>query len=322
MSPVLKEIQGVEILSLQDNYIDVLTMDAGEVVKRPMLVRPEAEKEVTLTKSPKAEHGFSSFITVTGEAGSKNMLFDFGCSDDGAAFNADLLGIDLSRVEALALSHGHFDHFGGMKELVKRTRRDDLTLVAHPGVFRRDRFMALPGGVKLKFPLFSREDVKAAGADIAESKEPRSLLDGTCLFLGEIPRETEFEKGMTNAYYLEKGKEVFDPLADDTSLVFHVKGKGLVILSGCAHSGIINTVKHSCRVTGVDRVYAVMGGFHLTGPTFEHQIKPTIKALLEINPEYVVPAHCTGRNATLAIERAMPGKFLLNMSCTSMLFKA
>jgi 7,8-dihydropterin-6-yl-methyl-4-(beta-D-ribofuranosyl)aminobenzene 5'-phosphate synthase len=297
-------------------------MDADEVVKRPMLVRPEAEKEVGLSKSPLAEHGFSSFITVTGQKGAKCMLFDFGCSDKGAAFNAELLGLDLTRVEALALSHGHFDHFGGMKELVKRTQRKDLALVCHPGVFQKNRFMALPGGVKLNFPVFCREDVRHAGAALVEKKEPFSMLDGACLFLGEIPRVTKFEKGMQNAYYLKDGVEVFDPLSDDTSLVFHVKGKGLVILSGCAHSGIINTVEHARRVTGVDRVYAVMGGFHLTGPAFEHQIEPTIASLQKIDPEYVIPAHCTGRNATLAIERAMPEKFLLNMSCTTMNFGA
>jgi len=145
-------------------------------------------------------------------------------------------------------------------------------------------------------------------------------LDGNVLYLGEIPRITDFEKGTPNAYYEENGKEKFDQNLDDTSLVMNLKGKGLVILSGCAHAGIINTVQHARKVTGMDKVHVVMGGFHLTGPNFEPIIGRVIKELRQINPDYIIPTHCTGRNATNAIEKELPQKFLLNMSGTKLTF--
>jgi 7,8-dihydropterin-6-yl-methyl-4-(beta-D-ribofuranosyl)aminobenzene 5'-phosphate synthase len=123
-------------------------------------------------------------------------------------------------------------------------------------------------------------------------------------------------------FYDEDGQEKWDPIEDDTAIVVHVRGKGLVILSGCAHSGIINTVRYAQEVTGVDAVYVVMGGFHLTGADFEPVIEPTVEALRKLDPQYVVPTHCTGRKAIMHIEREMPENFLLNMSGTTMVFQA
>jgi 7,8-dihydropterin-6-yl-methyl-4-(beta-D-ribofuranosyl)aminobenzene 5'-phosphate synthase len=157
---------------------------------------------------------------------------------------------------------------------------------------------------------------------LLETKEPYPMLDGFLLFLGEIPRKIEFEKGMPNAYYEEDGEEKWDPIDDDTAIVANVRGKGLVVLSGCAHSGIINTIGYARELTGIDKVFAVMGGFHLTGPSFAGIIEPTANALKDINPGYIVPTHCTGRNAIMYLEKEMPDKFLLNMAGTKLIFSA
>jgi 7,8-dihydropterin-6-yl-methyl-4-(beta-D-ribofuranosyl)aminobenzene 5'-phosphate synthase len=157
---------------------------------------------------------------------------------------------------------------------------------------------------------------------VIETREPYPLLDGSLLFLGEIPRKTAFEKGMPRAHYEEDGQEKWDPIEEDTAVVANVNGKGLVVLSGCAHSGIINTVRYARELTGVDRVLAVMGGFHLTGPDFSDIIEPTTEALKDIGPDYVVPTHCTGRNAVMHIEKEMPDRFLLNMAGTRLTFSA
>jgi 7,8-dihydropterin-6-yl-methyl-4-(beta-D-ribofuranosyl)aminobenzene 5'-phosphate synthase len=157
---------------------------------------------------------------------------------------------------------------------------------------------------------------------VVPSTAPRTLLGDTLLFLGEIPRRTEFEKGMLKARYKEGGEEKFDPIEDDSAVVAHVKGKGLVVLSGCAHSGIVNTATYAREVTGVDRIFAVMGGFHLTGADFEPIIGRTTEALKSLNPRYIIPTHCTGRKASMHIEREMPENFLLNMSGTKMVFAA
>jgi 7,8-dihydropterin-6-yl-methyl-4-(beta-D-ribofuranosyl)aminobenzene 5'-phosphate synthase len=127
---------------------------------------------------------------------------------------------------------------------------------------------------------------------------------------------------MLKARYEEGGMEKFDPIEDDSAVVAHVKGKGLVVLSGCAHSGIVNTVAYARDVTGIEQVYAVMGGFHLTGADSEPIIGRTTEALKAIDPRYIVPTHCTGRKASMHIEREMPDRFLLNMSGTKMVFAA
>ena len=120
----------------------------------------------------------------------------------------------------------------------------------------------------------------------------------------------------------EDGQSKWDPIEDDSAIVAHVKGKGLIVLSGCAHSGIINTVKYAQEVTGINKIFVVMGGFHLTGADFEPVIEPTTEALKALDPEYVIPTHCTGRKAVMNIEKEMPDKFLLNMSGTRMVFAA
>ncbi len=124
------------------------------------------------------------------------------------------------------------------------------------------------------------------------------------------------------AFYEENGKEMWDPIEDDTASVMNIRGKGLVILSGCAHSGIINTVEYARKLTGINKVHVVMGGFHLTGSAFEPIIDDTVKSMKEIGPDYIVPTHCTGRKAVLAFEEAMPGQFILNMSGTTLTFTA
>ena len=262
-------------------------------------------------------------VTVTKGGRARSILFDFGFSAHGAAFNADALDVDMGGIEAAALSHGHLDHVGGLAELLKQIgTKKRFVLVVHPEAFRDGRFMRVAENLNVTFPAFTREKVEGLGVELMETHGPYPLLDGDLFFLGTIPRITDFEKGTPNLYYLKDGEERWDDLADDTAIVCHVKGKGLVVLSGCAHSGIINTVKYTREVSGVEKVYVVMGGFHLTGPEMGPVIDPTVTGLKEIDPVYVVPTHCTGRNAIMQIEREMPEKFLFNMSGTKLTFSA
>jgi len=315
MTAALREVEKVEIFTLQDNYIDLVIGDDSEMVKRARPFRGGALRDSVL-----AEHGFSALVTVTDGGRARSILFDFGFSEHGALTNAQALNADLSSVEALVLSHGHMDHTGGFQSLVRAVGKPGIPLVVHPVVFRQHRFGRLGESLRVDMPPFSREQASGAGVKIIETRDPYPLLDGRLLFLGEIPRRTEFERGMPNARYEENGEEKWDPIEDDTGIAAHIKGKGLVVLSGCAHSGIVNTVNHARAVTGVDTVYAVMGGFHLTGPAFATTIEPTSRALQELAPKYVVPCHCTGRAATMHIEKAMPEQFVLNMAGTKLTF--
>lgn len=313
----LKEVEKVEILTLQDNYIDIAAFDSTETVQRAMPL-----KDMEIKNSVLAEHGFSAVVTVTRGDRARSILFDFGFSEQGAAFNADALGLDLSAVEATVLSHGHMDHFGGMVPLTKRIGKKGIELILHPAALRKPRYVKVTEELKLNMPPLTQARLEEAGVSLSATSEPRLLLDGSILYLGEIPKKTEFEKGFPRMFYAEKGEEKWDPIEDDTAVVVHLKGKGLVILSGCAHSGIINTARYAREVTGVDRVHVVMGGFHLTGSDFEPVIEPTIRGLKDLDPRHVVPTHCTGRKAIMQIEKEMPGQFLLNMSGTKMVFAA
>ena len=312
----LNELDGVEILSLQDNYIDITAMDDSDVVRRARNVRGGV-----ICNSIQAEHGFSALVRLSREGRTRTILFDFGFSEHGSAFNADALDVDLRQVEALVLSHGHGDHTGGMKRLLEKIGRKGLDLVLHPGALKPDRYL-VRRGVKDRFPPLSREDLEATGLHVVSTRDPLPLLGGDALCLGEIPRTTPFEKGVPHAFFLQDGKETRDANEDDSSIAMRLKGKGLIVLSGCAHSGIINTVRHAMAVTGTGKVHAVMGGFHLSGPAFEAVIAPTAEAMKKIGPDYVIPCHCTGRKAIMRLEQAMPGQFILNMSGTTLTFRA
>lgn len=317
MSISLNPLDRVEILTLQDNYIDITSGDSTAILQRAVPLKDGEIKNAIL-----AEHGFSALITVSAGDRARALLFDFGFSEFGAAFNADALHADLTTVEALALSHGHSDHAGGFRQLAQKVGTKGIPLVVHPAAFRRPRYLKITADFKVYFPAFTREMVQEAGVDLVEIVDPYPLLDGDILFLGEIPRETDFEKGMPNAYYEQEGEEKFDAIEDDTAVVMNLKGKGLVVLSGCAHAGIINTVNHAKQVTGIDTIHAVMGGFHLTGKHFEPFIKPTTAALKAFDPQYVIPTHCTGRNAINYIEKEMPKQFLLNMAGTKLILSS
>ncbi len=313
----LKEIDKVEILTLQDNYIDLTAMDNSEIVQRAMPM-----KDGQLRNSILAEHGFSALVRTTAGDETHTLLFDTGFSEIGAAYNAKALGVDLSQVETVALSHGHMDHTGGFAAMMEALPRKGLPIVTHPAAFRSPRYLKFGETTKIILPSLTREGVAATGMKLVETDRPALLPGGHVLFLGEIPRKTDFERGFPVAHYQEEGVEKWDPIEDDTSLVMNLGGRGLVVLSGCAHSGIVNTVIYAREVTGVEKVHAIMGGFHLGSPLFEPIIERTTEELGKFNPDHIVPTHCTGRKAIAFMEQAMGDRFILNMSGTKLTFSA
>ena len=313
----LNEVDKVEIITLADNYIDLAAGDNSQMVKRAMPL-----KEGELRNSILAEHGFSALVrTTTGER-TRTVIFDFGFSKDAAARNAEALNLDLGETEAAILSHGHIDHFGGLETVAEKIGKKGLDLMTHPVSFRQERIWRVSPEQKIGLPSPDRAKIEEAGFRIVESRDPYPLLQGDALFLGEIPRVTHFEKGHPNTYFVKDGEEVWDPIEDDSGMVMNVSGKGRVLLAGCAHAGIVNTVKHAMKATGIGKVHAVMGGFHLSGAIFEPIIDDTIRALREIEPDFVIPTHCTGRKAVLTFEREMPDAFIVNMAGTTITFDA
>jgi len=311
----LKAVDKVEILTLQDNYIEMTAMDNNAIISRAI---PIVAGEISA--SIFAEHGFSAIVKTTTDSKTHTLLFDFGFSENGAAQNTATLGVNMPEVEAAVISHGHSDHTGGLSRLGEQIGRKNIPLFIHPSAFKSPRYLKFGEDFKINFPKLTREMVQTAGFSIVESKKPALLLDNTTLFLGEIPRRTDFEKGFPIAHCQQDGKEVWDAIEDDTSIVMNLKDKGLVILSGCAHAGIVNTVQYAIEVTGIEKIHAVMGGFHLSGPFFEPVIDRTTYELQKLHPAYVIPTHCTGRKAIMVMEKEMPEQFLLNMAGTKLTF--
>jgi 7,8-dihydropterin-6-yl-methyl-4-(beta-D-ribofuranosyl)aminobenzene 5'-phosphate synthase len=311
----LNAVDKIEILTLQDNYIEMTAMDNSAVITRAAPL-----KEGEIRASILAEHGFSALLKTTAEGKTHTLLFDFGFSEDGAAKNAATLGFNMHEVEAAALSHGHSDHTGALAALGAAIGKKDLPFVVHPSAFKSPRYLKFGEDFKINFPKLTREMVQAAGFTAIETEKPYPMLDNTILFLGEVPHTTDFEKGWSLPHYQKDGKEVWDAIEDDSSVVMNLKDKGLVILSGCAHAGIVNTVRYALDATGIDKIHAVMGGFHLSGPFFEPIIDRTTEEIKNFHPSYVIPTHCTGRKAIMAMEKQMPDQFILNMAGTKLTF--
>ena len=141
---------------------------------------------------------------------------------------------------------------------------------------------------------------------------PTAIAGNTILVTGEVARTTDFEKGMPGAY-VEKDRHLLpDPIMDDQSLIVHLQGKGLVLITGCCHAGIINTIRYAQNITGIGEVYAVLGGLHLSGPAFAPIVERTIEELQRIHPEVIVPMHCTGWDSTKRLAEAFKRGFVLN----------
>ena len=177
----------------------------------------------------------------------------------------------------------------------------------------------LPRGIELGVPAPTQGDLRRENIEIIESVGPSMLVDDLLLVYGEISRKTDFETGFPIHYAHRKDSWEPDPLImDDQCAIINVKDQGLVIVTGCGHSGIINTIWNAQRITGIDKIYTVIGGFHLSGAAFEPVIPETISALKQINPRYVMPGHCTGWKAAHQLSRAMPEAFIPNSVGTTL----
>ena len=304
----LLETDSLEVTIVVDNYTDVF-MESTEVIKRP---RPIPGTELL------AEHGLSCLLKVRSNSDEHWVLMDAGISPTCFLHNATVLGLDFPRIESVVLSHGHFDHFGGMLAFLTRAKKG-IPLVLHPEAFL-ERRINLPVTGPQEMPGLDEAALNETGVSIYKAREASTLASGHILVTGSVERVTDFEKGFPWAEAKVNGKWVVDPIDDDQAVVVKVKNKGLVVVSGCSHSGIINIVKYAQKLTQTQKVHAVLGGFHLGGPLFEPIVEPTIKEMKKIGPDLIVPMHCTGWKATNQFALKMPEQFQMNVVGTTYIF--
>lgn len=312
----LEPVDEVTVTMLMDNTYDGLLGDMGPAKRNGLIATPSARSAVMIDGETKpgliAEHGFSALVTVRRGDRSHTLLFDTGISPNGMADNMERLGIDASDVEVVVLSHGHFDHAGGLEGLAGLRRRSGLPIVVHPLVWSRRR-LAIPEMPAIELPTVSRRSLEDEGFEVIERRQRSLLLGGSVLITGEVDRTTDFETGFQ--FHERHNGDDWEPdplILDDQALVVNVRGMGLLVLTGCGHAGAVNIARHAMRLTGVDRLHAMMGGFHLGGPAFERVIEPTVMALSEMNPSVIVPAHCTGWKAQHRFAAALPDAFIPN----------
>jgi 7,8-dihydropterin-6-yl-methyl-4-(beta-D-ribofuranosyl)aminobenzene 5'-phosphate synthase len=259
-----------------------------------------------------AEPGFSALVRIERDGRERTLLFDTGVSANGMVENMRRLGFSPGDIEVIVLSHGHWDHVTGMEGLSRVLGRARLPVMIHPEFWSRRR-IRFPGLDPCELPSTSRPALEGMGFQIIEGRQPSFLLDGAALITGEVDRTTKFETGFEGHEALRAGHWHPDPLIlDDQALVLRLRDRGLVVLSGCGHAGIVNAVHHAQRLTGEDRIAAIIGGFHLSGPMFEPIIEPTVDALGAFSPELLVPAHCTGWKAIHTIASRIPEAFAIS----------
>ena len=301
----LNHADKIEIVTIIDNYVDVLIGSKQKVTRSPHY------RNGVVAPPLVAEHGLSLLVRVFKDGRSHSLLLDAGWSETGVLRNLKELEIPISEIEEIVLSHGHMDHHGGLKAFL-RERGTSIPIIVHPDVFLENRYLVSVQGEKIAFPLLDEDSLKDLGAQVIKNQSPSLIASDLVMVSGQIKRTTDFEKGLPNAYVEKGGKVERDCILDDQALIVNLKNKGLVIITGCSHAGIINTIYYAQEITGETAVHAVIGGFHLSGAFFEPIIEKTLDKLKKIGPDIVCPMHCTGWQATKQIAKHLPSQFVLS----------
>ena len=311
-------VDQLDVLVLVDNATDSLSTNPKHVIAEwAGLLAAGRLPVISGDRICCAHHGLSLLLTArTGDARS-TLLFDTG--PEGATFlrNARILGVDFAAIDTVVLSHGHWDHGGGLVDAIAAIAaaggRRGIDCFVHPGMFRRRATQRPDGGTIVHELVPDPARLTAAGAHVINSDAPQRAGGGAFYISGEIPRVTTYEKGLPGHMRRSADDSAWEPdplIMDERFISVHVKGKGQVVFSACSHAGIINVLAHARDAHPDVPLYGVMGGFHLSGAT-EPIIPDTIRDLQTFGLTLVAPGHCTGWRAVSEMAKVLTADSLV-----------
>jgi 7,8-dihydropterin-6-yl-methyl-4-(beta-D-ribofuranosyl)aminobenzene 5'-phosphate synthase len=292
-SKTLESADKVEVTVLVDNIIDSLLKSSPGISR----FRDRDIDEPLL-----AEHGLSLLMEITSRGEKSSFLLDTGSTGAAIAHNSEKMGINLKGLGGIFISHNHKDHTTGLETVLAKT--GPVPVFIHPYGFYTK-------WVKSRRNRLEKDRLAGLGAQWRAEEGPQAMSP-SLLTTGTVPRVTGFEEiiGQSDRKVEKDGAMEAERFLDDGALVMKVKGKGLAIVTGCAHSGIINTIEHAQKLGGNEKIYALIGGFHLTQGSPE-RITKTILALKEKQIRYLVPLHCTGFEAMASMWQAFPETYVI-----------
>jgi 7,8-dihydropterin-6-yl-methyl-4-(beta-D-ribofuranosyl)aminobenzene 5'-phosphate synthase len=307
-APVLRIVDRLDVLVLIDNVTDSLSTTPKHVV--PEWVGLLAAGRLPTLSGEAicwAHHGLSLLVTAHIGDDTRTVLFDAGPAGTTLLRNAAILGIDFGAVDAVVLSHGHWDHGGGLLAAVEAIakRRADVPCFMHPGMFVQRATQRPDGTMFINERLPDPDRLGKAGASVVVTRESQAIAGGTFYVSGEIPRVTPYEVGLPGHVRRAADGRSWEPdplIVDERFVAVHVKDKGVVVFSACSHAGIVNVLTHAREVFAPIPFHGVMGGFHLSGVT-EPIIPETIADVKRFAPKLLAPGHCTGWRAMSLMAR-------------------
>jgi 7,8-dihydropterin-6-yl-methyl-4-(beta-D-ribofuranosyl)aminobenzene 5'-phosphate synthase len=294
----LREVDRVSVTTVVDNYIDVLRQDE-KVARRFSAFVARQMPDL------RAEHGLAHYVEVVRGGETVRIAFDFGPSEAAITHNFRVLGLDPGAIDALALSHGHWDHWGGLAGLLRTYRRamkKRLTFYAGEDHFLT-RFNQR-GADRVCMGRLHRDEIERYDIAVESVRAPLLIADGV-LLSGEMHEQEPFEPIPDNLKVERDGEIVPDSFLGEQTLIANLTGRGLVIVTSCSHRGIVGICRHAARITGVPKVHAVIGGFHLSGLK-EERVTRVVDAFRDLEVDWVVPQHCTGLEAMATMMHRLP----------------